>query len=94
MRYSSGARFSQYIVARCVRDRKVEQRFRIDRETSLIAAKKLQSWNRKKSKFRSIIIRRLTSYLSVVIDSKKKKKKEKAKSTEEDEALFETVYSR
>lgn len=69
----------------------VEQRFRIDRETRLTAGKKLQLWNRKKSKFRSIIIHRLTSYLSVAIDSKKKKKKEKARSTEEVEALFETV---
>lgn len=66
----------------------VEQRFRIDRETRLTAGKKLQLWNRKKSKFRSIIIHRLTSYLSVAIDSKKK---EKARSTEEVEALFETV---
>lgn len=69
----------------------VEQRFRIDRETRLTAGKNLQLWNRKKSKFRSIIIHRLTSYLSVAIDSKKKKKKEKARSTEEVEALFETV---
>ena len=69
----------------------VEQRFRIDRETRLTAGKKLQLWNRKESKFRSIIIHRLTSYLSVAIYSKKKKKKEKARSTEEVEALFETV---
>lgn len=55
----------------------VEQRFRIDRETRLTAGKNLQLWNRKKSKFRSIIIHRLTSYLSVAIDSKKKKKRKK-----------------
>lgn len=55
----------------------VEQRFRIDRETRLTAGKKLQLWNRKESKFRSIIIHRLTSYLSVAIDSKKKKKRKK-----------------